>query len=154
MPAEIVTRTEAIEYAVRAGISGTLSNAQWDEFISRAVDAIRQAALNSYTAASFELLTAANAPDEMREHCLAMVLAAATKGDAGRSETIGIAATEAAKWRGYLAGGSTHYDESPDAILVKRSTGSGSVTHYRRASEDVFDRCNDSQNFNARDPEI
>jgi hypothetical protein len=153
MAAELITRAELTTYASRSGATG-FSDTQYDEAIAKATDKIRQAALNEYTAETFETLTATTTPDSMRDHAFALALGSLTKGDARRAETIGKAYDEAITWLGLLAHGQTHYDELDDAVLEKRTTGASRVTSYRASSERVFDRCNTSQTFNLRDEGI
>lgn len=126
MPAELTTREELINYAKLAGVPG-YTDAQYDEANAGALDAIRQAGLNDYTPASFEALTPTNAPAEMRDHARALALHILTKANAGRPPSIGTANERAEQWLKFLSGGSTHYDESPGAVLVKRSSGSGAT---------------------------
>ena len=87
MPVELMTRAELVTYASRSGVTG-FADAQYDEAIVRCVDKIRQAALNDYTSASFESLTATTAPDEMRSNAFAIALDELTKADAQRAQTI------------------------------------------------------------------
>ena len=127
MAAEIVTTAELLAYGRASGTLEEISDADTsplDGAVAKAVDRVRQAALNDYTAASFEALTAATAPPEMRDHTLAIALDAQTKADGQRPDSIGIALSEAAQWLRFLAGGTTHYDLSPGAVLVKRGTNS------------------------------
>jgi hypothetical protein len=156
--AELITRAELQTYAERAGVTG-FTNDQFDDAIASATDRLRQAALNDYTAASFEMLTPANIPADMRTDTLAIALAVLTQGDANRAEGIGTAEDAASKRLGYLVGGTTHYDESPGAVLVKRGSSDpvavGAVTHIRRADR-TFERSSTSSTltFDSIDPLI
>lgn len=153
MSAELITDAEFVAYIARAGVSGFTSD-QRAGAIAGAVDSIRQAVFNAYTPESFEQLTAATAPDEMRRMALALALGVLTMGDAGRPDPITTAYNDAAKWLGLIVAGRTHYDKSPNAVLVRLSTGASAVSYRRAQSERVFDRCNASQEFNRRDPSI
>ncbi len=151
MPAEIISSNELLDYVNRGGYTADFSDAQLEDKINKTTDRIRQAALNWYTAASFEALTAATSPPEMKDYALALALDALTRADAGRADSIGRAADKAAAWLGFMAAGKTHYDESPGAILAK-ITDSFVVT--RAQSERAFDRNNSSQDYNDRNPKI
>jgi hypothetical protein len=146
MAAEINTDAELTTYAGTAGL-GTLSASKITTANTRAVDMIRQAALNDYTAASFEDLTNLTAPPEMKQmHCY-LALGVYSDGDAARPETITERWTEAKKYLGFLTAGRTHYDESEDAVLVKR--GSARVVAPNSRSR-IFDR-DENCDFSSRD---
>jgi len=151
MPAEIIDSNELLDYIGRGGYVGDFSDPQLEDKITRATDRIRQAALNWYTAASFESLTKATAPPEMKDYALALALDALTRADAGRPDSIGKAADKAAMWLGFMAAGKTHYDESPGSVLLKIIDTS--VTS-RSPKERKFDRDNSSQSYSNRDPKI
>jgi hypothetical protein len=153
MSAEIITVAELQEYAARSGTTG-LSSGQFAEKVAIAVDKIRQAILNDYTADSFELLTAETAPDDLRDTAFALALGLLTKGDAARAASITDAYTDASRALGYIAGGKTHFDQSPNAVLVKRGGGAGKMTSFNSPRELIFDRDNRSGGFNRRDPRL
>ena len=153
MPAVIITREQLAEYASRSGLAGiTLS--QYDDAIDRAVDEVRQAALNDYTSDSFEALTVVNAPASFVTNTMALALDMLTRADAGRADSIGDSAAEARRWLSFLSGGSTHYDQGTGAVLAKPAHNSGGVERRSTRTERVFDRDNTSQNYNYRDEEI
>lgn len=137
MPATIVTDAEIVAFAVRSGSTG-FSGPDVTAANLRTTDRIRQAALNQYTAESFESLTPGTAPDEMRDHALALALGILTKADAQRGENITAAYDEAVRWLGFVVAGRTHYDESPDAVLVKNEIAESGVSY--KAPERKFDR--------------
>lgn len=153
MAAELLTRSELSDYAARSGCSG-FSNAQLDAAILRAVDQIRQAALNDYTSATVETLTSSNAPDEMRINALILALDNLTKGDAGRPQSIADSANGATRWLGFVAGGKTHYDQSPNAILVKVSGGTGATVSIAAPSKRYMNLEDPSSEMRWRDPDL
>ncbi|MFZ2492522.1 MAG: hypothetical protein WA208_13655 [Thermoanaerobaculia bacterium] len=133
MAAAIIEVGEVSAAALRAGVDG-LTVGQSQQAVDTAVDQVRQAALNAYTSASFEALTVATAPDEMRKHCLALALGNATSTDAGRPESIQRAYDEARQWLSFLASGKTHYDKLGDAVLEVAEASAAEVTYSRRSS--------------------
>jgi hypothetical protein len=154
MSAQIITVDELTEYANRSVSVSSFSAAQLEDAVVRATDRIRQAALNDYTAASFELLTSSNAPDELREITLAIALGVLTRGDGSRPLSIDTAVTDAAKRVGYIAGGKTHYDSSPNAVLVKVVSGAESSVTARGVAARSFDSFDDFSEYSIRNQKI
>lgn len=153
MSAAIITDAELTAYGSRSLPMSDFTGGQITEANDRATDRIRQAALNDYTAESFELLTPSNAPDDLRAIALESALAILTDADAGRPQTITDGAIDAAKRLGFLAGGRTYYDKSPGSVLVKVSDGVGSVVS-QVSRKRVFDRDSDTGKYESHDPEI
>jgi hypothetical protein len=155
MPAALITRTELIEYGTRSVDMGAFTNTFLDQAISRATDRVRQAVLNDYTPESFELLTTTTSPDELREIAFALALAIVTRGDAGRPQSITDANVDAVTRLGYIVAGRTHYDKSPNAVLVKVDTGSGAgVAVNSRAKVRVFDETDINSDYSLRNPKV
>lgn len=154
MPAEINTDAELWDYARGLGL-GAIDDAALADANVKAIDRIRQAALNDYTSATFESLTASDAPPEMKDiHCY-LAVGIYSSGFAKRPDTITDRWNEAMKYLGILAGGKTHYDESPDAVLVKRSNGGSRVKRISGQTSKTFDRPTDGCNaFTYRDEQI
>lgn len=149
MPAAINTDAEIIAYANGSGVP--VAAADVTDANTKATDMIRQAALNCYTSATFELLTTANTPPEMKQmHCY-LALGVLSDGDAARPASVDERWKEAKMYLGFLVSGKTHYDRSPGAVLVKHAE---SFVTYKAPAEKVFDRNNVSQNFNRRDEPI
>jgi|SRR5688572_18948457 len=148
--AAVINTDEEIEDYARNGIDVS-DPVRIADANSKATDMIRQAAYNRYTPASFELLTAATAPPEMKQKHLYLAAGILSDGDAARSETINQHWDEALAYLGLLVAGRTHYDLILDAILVAHA--SAGVTHKaRRAS--VFNRDDPYSEFNLVDKPI
>lgn len=153
MTAQIISTAELVEYGSRSIPMDGFAEAQLVEAVARATDRIRQAALNVYTPESFELLTVANSPDEMRDNAFVIALSRLTRGDAARPSSIDEAMAEAKMWLGFLAGGTTHYDKSPNAVLVRISSSFVSSNAATRQ----FDRktsTGDCTPYGRHDPEL
>lgn len=151
MPAEIIDSNELQDALVRAGYTSDFTEEQINDKIKTTTDRIRQAALNWYTAASFESLTVATAPPEMKNYAIALALDALTQSDAGRADSIGKAGDKASSWLGFMTAGRTHYDESPGSVLLK--IVETSVTS-NAPKERAFDRGNASQDYERRNQKI
>jgi hypothetical protein len=145
MTAQIITGAELVEYGSRSLPMQGFADAKIAEAVLQATDRIRQAALNDYTPESFELLTTANCPDELRELALAIGLHIITRGDAGRPASIDDAYDDASRRLGYIAAGKTYYDKSPNAVMVKAENGAGSTVSYSSVARsfDAVDDCSD-----------
>jgi len=128
VPAQIIDRASLVEYARSSGVMIEMyGQAKLDDAIVRGTDRIRQAMLNDYTADSFESLTPENAPPEMRDYALPLILGILTKPDANRPASINDEYADAKAWLGFIVGGRTHYDQSEGSVLVKIDPG-GEVT--------------------------
>lgn len=145
MTAQIITEPELQEYGSRSVQMTGFSDSKIREAVLRATDRVRQAALNDYSPESFELLTVANCPDELRDITFAIALGILTKSDTLRPDSIGNEYDEAITRLGYIAAGRTYYDKSPNAILVKAEDGAGSSVSSGSAprSFDAADACSD-----------
>ena len=122
------------------------SSQQLEDKIAAATDRMRQAFLNDYTKESFELLTPGNVPPDVRAIAFALSLHLLTEGDAARPEPITEAANDAATRLGFVVGGKTHYDSTPNSPLVKLANGASSTVAYR-ASQRVIDRTDSCSEF-------
>lgn len=125
-----------------------------DDNITKALnaftDAFRSAAIKGgYTAASVDALTSLTCPDSVKRWILHGALDDLTSGGMGRPSSIDDWGKNARMWLSRLAGGAETIDG-----LAREGTGGGTVSHFRRNSEDVFDRNNESQEFNVRDEPI
>lgn len=131
MAAELNTDAELISYAEASGL-GTIDAGAMTTANATATDMIRQAALNDYTSASFELLTSATTPPEMKQKHAYLTIGAYSDGHANRPQSIDDRWAEGNKYLGLLVAGRTHYDKSAGAVLVKSGTGGSRVVHHGR----------------------
>lgn len=113
-----------------------------------AADEFRAAAIKGgYSADDIDALTSETIPARWQEIVGHLALDALSAGGIGRPEIIKEKADQARKSLSFLAGGAETIDG-----LDKEEAGPRVVRHA--PTERVFDRCNTSQKFNYRDPEI
>lgn len=153
MAAILITTAELSDYVSRFSSSAT--SGELSAAVAEATDKVRQAALEDYTVASFEALTADTVPPAMRGHCLAIAAGVLTRNHASRPDTVQAAYDEAFQWLGLLAHGMTHFDEDEDSGLVKinADTDGARVSYTTRTR--AFKRLSDaSDDYSLRDPKI
>jgi hypothetical protein len=113
-----------------------------------AADEFRSAAIKGgYSEDDIDALTDETTPPRWQEIIGHLALDAVSAGGIGRAEIIKEKADQARQSLRYLAGGAETIDG-----LTKEEAGPRVVRHA--PTERVFDRCNDSQKYNLRDPEI
>ena len=122
-----------------------------DSAIEQAWGKFRSAALNVFTAASINALTATTLPKEAYSHIVSDAAEILSSGQ-GRPDDIDTKSEEAKQWRGWLAGASKGVVAIFDGILVKASTSAGFAA---RRETRVFTRTDDEDGpFNTHDPSL
>lgn len=110
-----IGEAEVDRYAKAAGDGSVTAR------IAEAWDMIRSAALNIFTPASFDALTAATIPPEMRKHAVSLAVAFLASGSK-HPDYLDTAAADAKQYLSFLAAGTVHYS-SDVLVLVSSSTG-------------------------------
>jgi hypothetical protein len=120
----------ALTYAKADGAAGV------DARIAEAWDSVRSAALNHFTAASFDALTADTVPPEARRHIISLAAAALASGS-NHPDYIDAAADEAKQWRSFLAGGTVRCFD--DILSSTATTSGGAQARVGAPTARVFD---------------
>jgi hypothetical protein len=118
--ADLVARigeAEVVKYAKAAG-DGSVSDR-----IAEAWDSIRSAALNVFTADSFDALTVDTVPPEIRKHGVSLAIGGLVSG-MNHPDYLDEAADAAKTWLSYLAAGKVHYASEVLARITTRTGGS------------------------------